>query len=98
MLRRSHKNIEIQKNALEIKLDESNRSLRCQKTLIKKLKYYLDPIQDTLNTHTGRKIPKGKEIVGVSPNSTEKTNIALKKKGQFLYYSLGYNYYLVDKS
>jgi hypothetical protein len=51
-----------------------------------------------MNTHTGRKIPKGKEIVGVSPNSTEKTNIALKKKGQFLYYSLGYNYYLVDKS
>ncbi len=69
-----------------------------KKTLIKKLKYYLDPIQDTLNAHTGRKIPKGKEIVGVSPNSTEKTNIALKKKGQFLYYSLGYNYYLVDKS
>jgi hypothetical protein len=69
-----------------------------KKTLIKKLKYYLDPIQDTMNTHTGRKIPKGKEIVGVSPNSTEKTNIALKKKGQFLYYSLGYNYYLVDKS
>jgi len=69
-----------------------------KKTLIKKLKHYLDPIQDTLNTHTGRKIPKGKEIVGVSPNSTEKTNIALKKKGQFLYYSLGYNYYLVDKS
>jgi len=69
-----------------------------KKTLIKKLKYYLDPVQDTLNTHTGRKIPKGKEIVGVSPKSTEKTNIALKNKGQFLYYSFGYNYYLVDKS
>jgi len=69
-----------------------------KKTLIKKLKYYLDPVQDTLNTHTGRKIPKGKEIVGVSTNSTEKTNIALKNKGQFLYYSFGYNYYLVDKS
>jgi hypothetical protein len=69
-----------------------------KKTLTKKLKYFLDPVQDVLNTHTGRKIPKEKEIVGVSPNSTEKTNIALKKKGQFLYYSLGYNYYLVDKS
>ena len=69
-----------------------------KKTLIKKLKYFLDPIQDVLNNHNGRKIPKGKEIIGVSPNSTEKTNIALKKKGQFLYYSLGYNYYLVDKA
>jgi hypothetical protein len=69
-----------------------------KKTLIKKLKYFLDPVQDVLNVHNGRKLPKGKEIVGVSPNSTEKTNMVLKKKGQFLYYSLGYNYYLVDKA
>jgi len=69
-----------------------------KKTLIKKLKYFLDPIQDVLNTHTGRKLPKEKEIVGVSATSTEKINLVLKKKGQFLYYSLGYQYYLVDKS
>lgn len=68
-----------------------------KKTLIKKLKYFLDPIQDTLNTHTGRKIPKDKEIVGVPVNSTEKINAVLKKKGQFLYYSLGHQYYLVNK-
>ena len=39
-----------------------------KKTLIKKLKYFLDPIQDVLNTHTGRKLPKEKEIVGVHLN------------------------------
>ena len=69
-----------------------------KKSLIKKLKYFLDPIQDVLNTHTGRKLPKEKEIVGVPANSTEQINSTLKKKGQFLYYSLGYHYYLVDKS
>lgn len=69
-----------------------------KKSLIKKLKYFLDPIQDVLNTHTGRKIPKEKEIVGVPASSTEKINSVLKKKGQFLYYSLGYQYYMVDKS
>ena len=68
-----------------------------KKSLIKKLKYFLDPVQDTLNTHTGRKIPKEKEIVGVPINSTEKINAVLKKKGQFLYYSLGYQYYMVNK-
>jgi len=68
-----------------------------KKSLIKKLKYFLDPVQDTLNTHTGRKIPKEKEIVGVPVNSTEKINAVLKKKGQFLYYSLGYQYYMVNK-
>jgi hypothetical protein len=69
-----------------------------KKTLVKKLKYYLDPIQNVLNTHVGRKIPKEKEIVGVPADSTDKINSVLKKKGQFLYYSLGYNYYMVDKS
>ena len=68
-----------------------------KKTLIKKLKYFLDPIQDTINTHTGRKIPKNKEIVGVAVTSSEKINEVLKKKGQFLYYSLGYQYYMVNK-
>jgi hypothetical protein len=69
-----------------------------KKTLIKKLKYFLDPVQDVLNTHTGRKIPKDKEIVGVTVTSTEKINAVLKKKGQFLYYALGYQYYMVDKA
>jgi len=66
-----------------------------KKTLIKKLKYYLDPVVDVLNTHHGRKIPKNKEIVGA--NSSQKINEILKRKGQFIYYSLGYSYYIVDK-
>ena len=68
-----------------------------KKTLIKKLKYFLDPVQDVLNTHTGRKLPKEKEIVGVKVDSTQNINSVLKRKGQFLYYSLGHNYYLADK-
>ena len=36
-----------------------------QKSLIKKLKYFLDPIEDVLNTHPGRKIQKNQKIVGV---------------------------------
>ena len=66
-----------------------------KKTLIKKLKYFLEPVADVLNTHSGRKTPKNKEIVG--SNSTQKTNEILKRKGQFIYYSLGYSYYIVDK-
>jgi thiamine monophosphate synthase len=66
-----------------------------KKSLIKKLKYYLDPVEDVLNTHHGRKLPKGKKIVGVSVNKTEETNQVLKQKGQFMYYSLGYQYYMV---
>ena len=68
-----------------------------KKSLIKKLKYFLDPVQDVLNTHTGRKLPKEKEIVGVKVDSTQNINSVLKRKGQFLYYSLGHNYYLADK-
>jgi hypothetical protein len=68
-----------------------------KKTLIKKLKYFLEPVADVLNTHSGRKTPKNKEIVGVKADSTQKTNEVLKRKGQFLYYSLGYSYYIVDK-
>ena len=66
-----------------------------KKTLIKKLKYYLDPVVDVLNTQHLRKLPKNKEIVGSNP--TQKTNEILKRKGQFIYYSLGYSYYIVDK-
>jgi len=68
-----------------------------KKSLIKKLKYYLEPIPDVLNTHTGRKVPKNKEVVGVKFDSTQEINSILKRKGQFLYYSLGYSYYSVDK-
>lgn len=68
-----------------------------KKTLIKKLKYFLDPIEDVLNTHPGRKIPKDKKIVGVKVFDQEKINSTLKNKGQFLYYSLGYHYYLVTE-
>lgn len=68
-----------------------------KKDLIKKLKYFLDPIEDVLNTHPGRKIPKGKKIVGVRVSKQDEINSVLKKKGNFLYYSLGYHYYLVTE-
>lgn len=68
-----------------------------KKTLIKKLKYYLDPVEGTINTHTGRKLNKNQKIVGVSVNKTEEINRVLKQKGQFMYYSLGYQYYLVTE-
>ena len=68
-----------------------------KKTLIKKLKYFLDPIQDVLNTHPGRKLTNGKKIVGVKVNNQEEINSINKKKGQFLYYSLGYHYYIVTE-
>jgi len=68
-----------------------------KKSLIKKLKYFLDPIEDVLNTHPGRKLLKDKKIVGVKVFDQEKINSTLKNKGQFLYYSLGYHYYLVTE-
>lgn len=68
-----------------------------KKSLVKKLKYYLDPVEDVLNTHPGRKLPKNKKIVGVNVNKNEELNQVLKEKGQFLYYSLGYQYYMVTE-
>jgi len=68
-----------------------------KKSLIKKLKYFLDPIEDVLNTHPGRKLPSDKKIVGVKVSDQEKINSTLKNKGQFMYYSLGYHYYLVTE-
>jgi hypothetical protein len=68
-----------------------------KKDLIKKLKYFLDPIEDVLNTHPGRKLQKDQKIVGVKVSDKEKINSTLKGKGQFLYYSLGYHYYLVTE-
>jgi hypothetical protein len=68
-----------------------------KKTLVKKLKYYLDPVEDVLNTHPGRKLPKDKKIVGVKVDNQENINNVLRKKGQFLYYSLGHQYYMVPE-
>jgi hypothetical protein len=68
-----------------------------KKELIKKLKYFLDPIEDVLNTHPGRKLQKDQKIVGVKVSDQEKINSTLKRKGQFLYYSLGHHYYLVTE-
>jgi len=68
-----------------------------KKELIKKLKYFLDPIDDVLNTHPGRKLPPEKKIIGIKSSEREKLNETLKKKGKFLYYSLGYQYYLVTE-
>jgi hypothetical protein len=69
-----------------------------KKDLIKKLKYFLDPIEDVLNTqHPSRKLQKDQKIVGVKVSDQEKINSTLKRKGQFLYYSLGHHYYLVTE-
>jgi hypothetical protein len=68
-----------------------------KKSLVKKLKYFLDPIEDVLNTHPGRKLQKDQKIVGVKISDKEKINSILKNKGQFLYYSLGYQYYMVTE-
>jgi hypothetical protein len=68
-----------------------------KKDLIKKLNYFLDPIDDVLNVHPGRKIQPDKKIVGVKISEKDKLNQILKNKGTFLYYSLGYQYYVVDK-
>jgi hypothetical protein len=68
-----------------------------KKSLIKNLKYYLDPVEGTLNNHTGRKLSSDKKIVGVKVEEKEKINLILKNKGQYLYYSFGYQYYLINK-
>lgn len=68
-----------------------------KKSLIKNLKYFLDPVEGTLNTHAGRKLPDGKKIVGVKVEEKDKLNLIFKNKGSFLYYSFGYKYFIVDK-
>lgn len=68
-----------------------------KKSLIKKLRHFLDPIEDVLNTHPGRKLTNDKKIVGVKVDKQEDINVVLKKKGKFLYYSLGYQYYMVPE-
>jgi hypothetical protein len=68
-----------------------------KKSLIKNLNYYLDPVPETLNTHSGRKIPTDKKIVGIKTNEKDKLNLIFKNKGTFLYYSFGFQYYLVSK-
>ena len=68
-----------------------------KKDLIKKLKYFLDPVEGTLNVHTGRKLPPNKKIIGLKVSEKDKLYLVLKNKGSFLYYSFGYQYYLVDK-
>ena len=68
-----------------------------KKDLIKKLKYFLDPVEGTLNSHSGRKISPNKKIVGIKLSEKEKINMINKNKGSFLYYSFGFHYYLVDK-
>jgi hypothetical protein len=68
-----------------------------KKDLIKKLKYFLDPVEGTLNQHSGRKMPPNKKIVGLKISEKDKLNLILKNKGTFLYYSFGFQYYIVDK-
>jgi hypothetical protein len=57
----------------------------------------LDPVEDVLNTHPGRKLPKDKKIVGVKVDNQENINNVLRQKGKFLYYSLGHQYYMVPE-
>lgn len=66
-----------------------------KKSLIKNLKYYLDPVEGTINVHTNKNGLK--KIVGVKVNEKEKLNLILKNKGVFLYYSFGFQYYSVSK-
>jgi hypothetical protein len=66
-----------------------------KKSLIKNLKYYLDPVEGTVNVHTNKNGLK--KIVGVKVNEKEKLNLILKNKGVFLYYSFGFQYYSVSK-
>jgi hypothetical protein len=61
----------------------------------KNLKYYLDPVEGTVNVHTNKNGLK--KIVGVKVNEKEKLNLILKNKGVFLYYSFGFQYYSVSK-
>jgi hypothetical protein len=68
-----------------------------KKSLIKNLKYFLDPVVESLNAHPGRKLPDGKKIVGIKTEEKDRLNLILKNKGSFLYYSFGYNYYMVSK-
>jgi hypothetical protein len=68
-----------------------------KKTLVKNLKYYLDPVEGSINSHPNRKLPSDKKIIGIKIEEKEKLNLILKNKGQFLYYSFGYHYYLVNK-
>lgn len=68
-----------------------------KKSLIKKLEYYIKPVVSTLNSHNGRKLPKDKKIIGLKVSEKDKLNKVLKSKGNFLYFSMGYHYYLVDK-
>jgi Cys-tRNA synthase (O-phospho-L-seryl-tRNA:Cys-tRNA synthase) len=78
-------------------IKKAQTGVTAKKTLVKKLKYYLDPVEDVLNTHPGRKLPKDKKIVGVKVDNQENINNVLRKKGQFLYYSLGHQYYMVPE-
>jgi hypothetical protein len=66
-----------------------------KKSLIKNLKYYLDPVEGTVNVHTNKNGLK--KNVGVKVNEKEKLNLILKNKGVFLYYSFGFQYYSVSK-
>jgi hypothetical protein len=50
-----------------------------------------------LNAHPGRKLQKDQKILGIKVSDQEKINATLKRKGQFLYYSLGHHYYLVTE-
>ena len=60
-------------------------------------KYDIGTVEGTLNVHTGRKLPPNKKIVGLKVSEKDKLNLILKNKGSFLYYSFGFQYYMVDK-
>jgi hypothetical protein len=55
-----------------------------KKELIKKLKYFLDPIDDVLNTHPGRKLPPEKKIIGIKLSERNLTKPLRKKVNSYI--------------
>jgi len=69
--------------------------------LINSIMSRLKPLPITVNIPTEYKIPKGKKIVGLKIEESDKRiqigKLREKQKVKELYYSMGAHYYLVDK-
>lgn len=69
--------------------------------LINKIMEYERPAPVVVHSHPASLSPKGKKIIGVVSNDTEKSRQVGKqieqKKASFLYYSMGVRYFTVDE-
>ena len=69
--------------------------------LINSIISYLKPIPIVINIPTEYKLPKGKKIIGLKIEESDKRiqlgKLREKRKIKELYYSMGAHYYLVDK-